>query len=281
MLSPTANLLNAAQRGGYAIGAFNVYNLEGVRAVVEAAEAAASPAMLQLHPGSLKAGGAVLIALCLSAAQAANVPMSVQLDHSSTTTAIQHALDAGVRSVMVDGSHLPYIENIAFTQSTTALAHTHGAFVEAELGRISGTEDGLTVEAYQSLLTNPNQAAAFVATTQADALAVCIGNVHGHYSHPPQLDLPRLEAIRVAVAVPLVLHGASGLPDAQVRSTIERGVCKLNVNTELRAAYLATLRTHLQQTPSLELVPLMDAAITAMRAVVAEKLTLFGSVGRA
>src|SRR6266508_3713189 len=136
MLTSTTELLRAAMAGGYAIGAFNVYNLEGVRAVIRAAETHRSPVMLQLHPGALQHGGQPLVALCLAAAQATTVPAMVHLDHSTSVAAIQEALAAGVTSVMADGSHLSYDDNVAFTQAIVAMAHMHQAVVEAELGRL-------------------------------------------------------------------------------------------------------------------------------------------------
>jgi len=145
MLTSTTELLQAAVAGEYAIGAFNVYNLEGVRAVVSAAEAHRSPVILQLHPGALQHGGQPLVALCLAAAQGASVPITVHLDHSTSSAAIHEALEAGVTSVMADGSHLPYQENVAFTRTMVVMAHRCQAAVEAELGRLTGTEDGLTV----------------------------------------------------------------------------------------------------------------------------------------
>jgi tagatose 1,6-diphosphate aldolase GatY/KbaY len=281
MLTSTITLLQNAQREGYAIGAFNVYNLEGVKAVVAAAEAESSPAMLQIHPGALKHGGLSLVALCLTAAREAKIPLSVHLDHSASVNDIETALQAGLVSIMADGSHLGYDENLAFTRQMAALVHQHNGMVEAELGRLTGTEDNLTVPEYESKLTDPFQAAEFVAQTQIDALAVCIGNVHGRYNRPPQLDFHRLEAIQQKVSVPLVLHGASGLPEAMVRQSMELGVCKFNVNTEIRRAYLTTLQERLSATDLPDLVSLMNEAISAMQAVVAAKLRLFGSVGKA
>lgn len=281
MLFPTSALLRHAQAEGYAIGAFNVYNLEGVRAVVATAQTADSPVMLQVHPAALTFGGAPLIALCQAAAQAASVPVAVHLDHSSDAEAIEQALAAGVSSIMADGSHLDYEANVAFTCAMAERAHAMGAAVEAELGRLSGTEDGLTVAEYEAKLTDPQQASAFLAATGADMLAVCIGNVHGHYRSSPQLDFERLAAIGRAVEVPLVLHGASGLPSEQVRRAIEMGICKLNVNTEVREAYVAALRQALDAPKPPDLVALMQQAVAAMQAVVAEKLAQFGSVGRA
>ncbi len=281
MLTSTLDMLHAARAGGYAIGGFNVYNLEGARAVVAAAEAERSPAMLQIHPSALAHGGAPLIALCMEAARAASVPFAVHLDHSSVADAIRAALDAGVASIMADGSHLPYEQNLAFTAAMADLAHACGAAVEAELGRLAGSEDGLSVPEYQAKLTDPDQAADFVARAGVDTLAVCIGNVHGHYRGEPALDFARLERLRWTVPIPLVLHGASGLPAPMVRRAIELGVCKLNVNTEVRDAYLAALVDGVSVDERLDLLDLMRATTDAMRAVVAAKLRLFGSAGKA
>lgn len=281
MITTTQELLRVAQAGGYAVGAFNVYNLEGVKAVIAAAESECSPVMLQIHPGALKYGGPPLVALCLSAAEHARVPAAVHLDHSSSPKAIGNALDAGLPSVMADGSHLSYAENVAFTRQMTELAHARGAAVEAELGRISGTEDGLTVAEFEARFTDPEQAADFVSQTGVDALAVCIGNVHGHYYREPALDFARLAAVRAAVDVPLVLHGASGLPEQMVRDSIALGITKINVNTELRDAFIGALRGRLAQPGSPDLVELLDGGVAAMQAVVAGKLRQFGSTGRA
>jgi tagatose 1,6-diphosphate aldolase GatY/KbaY len=281
MLTSTTTLLHAATAGGYAIGAFNIYNLEGARAVVHAAETLRSPAMLQLLPSALQHGGQPLVALCLAAAQHASVPMAVHLDHSTSAAAITDALAAGMHSVMADGSHLPYAENVAFTRDIVAAAHARQATVEAELGRLTGTEDGLTVPEYEAKFTDPAQALDFVTQTGIDALAVCIGNVHGRYRSEPRLDFARLQAIQQAVAIPLVLHGASGLPEAMVQRSIALGVCKFNVNTEVREAYMTTLAERLTAPRPPDVLEVMQAAEAAMSAVVAEKLRLFGSAGTA
>ncbi len=289
MLTSTLDLLRAAREGEYAIGAFNVYNLEGVRAVVAAAESERSPAILQLHPsamlragpGSSTHGGRPLIALCLAAAQEASVPMSVHLDHSASADDIRAALDMGITSIMADGSEREYEENVSFTREMAALVHRHGGAVEAELGRLTGTEDDLTVPENLAKLTDPAEASDFVSRVVVDALAVCIGNAHGRYRVEPKLDFSRLEAISKAVSVPLVLHGASGLPEATVRRSIELGVCKLNVNTEVRQAYIDSLKRSLSSPSPPDLVQLMQAAIEAMREVVASKLRLFNSAGKA
>jgi tagatose 1,6-diphosphate aldolase GatY/KbaY len=280
MLVNASNLLNAAGEGSYAIGAFNVYNLEGVLAVINAAESEYSPVMLQLHPGSLDHGGKPLVSLCLTAASEARVPVAVHLDHSSKSDDIRFALYAGLASVMADGSALGYRENIEFTRAMAEMAHQAGATVEAELGRLSGAEDGMAVAERDSRMTDPGKAHEFVTETGIDSLAVCIGNVHGNYHGEPRIDFGRLQKIRSAVAVPLVLHGASGLSPELIHRSIEIGIAKFNVNTELRSAYIGTLREQLSASKAPELVDLMNSAIKAMQAVVQQKLQLFRSSGK-
>ncbi|KAG7646740.1 6-phosphogluconate dehydrogenase NADP-binding [Arabidopsis thaliana x Arabidopsis arenosa] len=216
----TKELLLNAEKGGYAVGAFNVYNLEGIEAVVAAAEEENSPAILQVHPGAFKQGGIPLVSCCISAAEQARVPISVHFDHGTTKHELLEALELGLDSVMVDGSHLSFTENLSYTKSITELARSKNIMVEAELGRLSGTEDGLTVEDYEAKLTNVNQAQEFM-ETGIDALAVCIGNVHGKYpkSGPNlKLDLLKeLHALSSKKGVFLVLHGASGLSENLIK----------------------------------------------------------------
>ncbi|PSB18355.1 ketose-bisphosphate aldolase [Phormidesmis priestleyi ULC007] len=281
MLSSTRELLETAQRNIYAIGAFNVYNLEGVKAVIGAAEAEQSPAMLQLHPSALVYGGFPLVSLCLEAARSSTMPIAVHLDHSTSADDIRMALDSGMLSIMADGSHLPYEQNVTFTKEMTQWAHEKGAIVEAEIGRISGTEDGLSVAEKEAKMTDPDQAVEFIKATKVDALAVTIGNVHGEYKSAPRLDFARLEKIRHLVDVPLVLHGASGLPESMINRSIELGVCKFNVNTEVRQAYMETLQQGLCSSSLKDLLDSMAATIEAMQSVVVEKLRLFGSSGKA
>lgn len=281
MLITTAQLLQQARKGGYAVGAFNIYHLSGVQAVIGAAQELESPVILQLLPKAVELGGTPLIALCLEAGRSASVPVAVHLDHCASEKTIRAALAAGISSVMADGSHLPYDENLAFTRKMTDLARSQGRSVEAELGRLSGTEDGLTVAAYQARLTDPDQAADFVEKTGIDALAVCIGNVHGTYPGQPNLDFGRLEAIRKRVSIPLVLHGTSGLPDEMIKRSIELGVSKFNINTELRTACVEAAQAYLNGTGNPELVGLMGAEVEAMKAPVNVKMKLFGSEEKA
>nr|XP_011464487.1 PREDICTED: uncharacterized protein LOC101292421 [Fragaria vesca subsp. vesca] len=276
----TKELLLNAEKGGYAVGAFNVYNLEGVEAVVSAAEEQQSPAILQIHPGALKQGGRPLIACCISAAEQASVPITVHFDHGTSKQDLVTALELGFNSVMVDGSHLSFRENVSYTKFISLLAHSKGLLVEAELGRLSGTEDDLTVEDYEARLTDVKQAQEFIDETGIDALAVCIGNVHGKYpaSGPNlRLDLLKdLHALSSKKGVFLVLHGASGVPEELVKRCIELGVRKFNVNTEVRKAYMDSLNN-----PKKDLVHVMESAKQAMKAVIAEKMILFGSAGKA
>ncbi|KAI5562112.1 hypothetical protein BDE02_15G033100 [Populus trichocarpa] len=279
-LSSTKELLLNAERGGYAVGAFNVYNMEGAEAVVAAAEEENSPAILQIHPSALKQGGIPLVACCVSAAEQANVPITVHFDHGTSKQELVEALDLGFDSLMVDGSHLSLKDNIAYTKYISLLAHSKNMLVEAELGRLSGTEDDLTVEDYEARLTDVNQAEEFIDETGIDALAVCIGNVHGKYpaSGPNlRLDLLKdLHALSSKKGVFLVLHGASGLSEELIKASIQRGVTKFNVNTEVRNAYMNSLSN-----PKKDLVHVMASAKEAMKAVVAEKMRLFGSSGKA
>ena len=277
MLTSLIETLSRASVNNFAIGAFNVYNLEGVTAVVKGAEALLSPAILQLHPGAIEYGGLALISLCRFAAKESGVPIGVQLDHATSREEILTAISTGFTSVMADGSSLPLEENIRFTKEMTRLAHGHNLGIEGELGRLSGSEDGLKTDDHEMRYTDPAQATTFVERTGVDALAVCIGNVHGNYRGNPQLDFVRLAQIQKAVSVPLVLHGASGLPDPEIREATDLGVRKFNVNTELREAYLATIREKL----SSDLLDLMRTASSAMQAVVESKLRLFGSAGTA
>lgn len=282
MLTSTTDLLELAESGQYAIGGFNIYNLEGVNAVVQAAQEVNSPALLQIHPAALwHGGGKGLIVLCLQAAKSATVPIGVHLDHSTSIHDMLMALDAGIPSVMADGSDLAYDSNVAMVRSVVSNAKSFGAVVEGELGRISGSEDGLTVESIDARMTDPAEAQDFVEQTGIGLLAVCIGNIHGKYPFPPKLDFDRLRAIRDAVNVPLVLHGASGLSEDLIKRCIELGIRKFNINTEVRQAYLRAIQQAIHADPKIDLVPLMTHAQDAMKAVIIEKMTLLESVGKA
>lgn len=277
----TRNLLKVAREHHFAVGAFNIYNLEGATAVIRAAEALGSPVILQLLPAALSIGGSPLIALCDELAIKSTVPVAVHLDHCSNEETIRFALDHDLHSIMADGSDLDFAENIAFTRRICSLVAEKGGSVEAELGKLSGNEDGITVADREARLTSPEDARSFVEQVGVSALAVCIGNVHGQYSSRPQLDFERLRAISEAVSIPLVLHGTSGLPDEMITQAISLGVCKFNVNTEVRTKYLETMARSFANSSTIELVPLMKEVISAMMEPVQAKIKLFCSANKA
>lgn len=280
MLAETLELVLHAQAYGYAVGAFNIYNLEGALAVRQAAEAQKSPAIIQIHPRALVFGGRGLISLCLGVADEASVPLGVHLDHCDSPEIISFALTAGIRSIMADGSKLPYEGNLAFTREMTHKAHQQGADVEAELGRISGSEDGISQAAWDAKMTDPIQAEEFIRETNVDMFAVCIGNVHGPYPGEPGLDFYRLREIREKVELPLVLHGTSGLPDPLIQKSIQSGICKFNVNTELRRVYISAAQRTLSDPSNGELLDLMEGVVKAMQEVVMGKMVQFKSTHR-
>jgi tagatose 1,6-diphosphate aldolase GatY/KbaY len=281
MLINTGELLNHARLNKFAVGAFNIYNLEGALAVISAAEEMDSPVILQLLPSALDIGGSGLIALSLGLAQKSLVPVAVHLDHCSSIERIEFAIASGLTSIMADGSVFDYQENINFTRAVVKKSVLVDGTVEAELGKLSGEEDGLSIADREAQLTDPDQAADFVDRTGISALAVCIGNVHGKYHRPPELDFSLLAAIAKQVSIPLVLHGTSGLPDAMIEQAIRHGVCKFNVNTEIRSAYLNALSKNFATDAKVELVSLMQESIEAMKEPIQSKIKLFCSVNKA
>lgn len=260
--------LTTAYENGRALPGFVAYNLETVQGIVAAAEANPEhPVLIQAGAGPFKhAGREPLMRLALDAAAASSASLGVHLDHSRDLDEITACLKAGYTSVMVDGSHLPFAENIALTREAVRRARDHGAWVEAELGALAGDEDVSTnATATATAMTDPAQAAEFVAETAVDALAVAVGNVHGFTADPVRLDLNRLSAIHTAVPVPLVLHGASGLPEDQLLGSLTRGVAKINVNAELRRAYLQAVSAQLPTAlPGSDVVSLWSAGRDAV-----------------
>ncbi|MFJ2172367.1 ketose-bisphosphate aldolase [Streptomyces sp. NPDC087851] len=243
MLLRGTEALTAAAREGTAIPGFVAYNLETVQGIVAAAETSGRPILLQAGASAFRhTGRTALMNLALDAARRSTAALGVHLDHSRDLDEVAACVDAGYTSVMVDGSHLPFAENVALTREAVRRAHDAGVWVEAELGALAGDEDVSTgATAAGGSMTDPEQAAEFTAATGVDALAVAVGNVHGFTADPVRLDLDRLERIHALVPVPLVLHGASGLPGEQLLGAVRRGVAKVNVNAELRRAYLAAV----------------------------------------
>ena len=242
-------LLLDAQRHGYAVGAFNVENMEMIQAVIAAAQAERAPVLLQTTPGTLKyAGTALFSAMARAQAEKADVPVALHLDHGDDFDLCARAAADGYTSLMIDGSKLPIEENIVLSRRVVEMAAAcpgHPA-VEAELGKLGGKEDDLEVKPGDDLYTDPEEAARFVAETGIDSLAVAIGTAHGFYKGKPKLAFDRLARLRDAVSIPLVLHGSSGVPDEDVQRAITLGVCKVNFATELRVAYTQAVRECLQ-----------------------------------
>lgn len=245
-------LLKDAQAHGYAVGAFNVENMEMMQAVVAAAEAESAPLMLQTTPSTLRyAGPAVFAAMAQAIAGGVRVPVAIHLDHGDSFELCRQAAWDGYTSVMIDGSRLPLEENIALVRRVVQMAGDvpRQPAVEAELGRLGGKEDSLEVK--EDVYTDPGEASRFAEETGIDSLAVAIGTAHGFYKGAPKLDFERLAQLRDAVSVPLVLHGSSGVPDEDVRRAVSLGVCKVNFATELRAAYTEAARQSLSGDPAL------------------------------
>ena len=269
MMLHGTDALKQAAATGHALPGFVAYNLETVQGITAAAEAAGRPVLIQAGAGPFKhAGREALMRLALDAAEdSPTARLGVHLDHSRDLDEITVCLEAGYTSVMVDGSHLPFAENIALTKEAVRRARHHGAWVEAELGALPGDEDISTdAVATDTAMTDPAQAAEFAAATGVDALAVAVGNVHGFTKHPVRLDLDRLAAIHEAVPVPLVLHGASGLPVEELHGALARGVAKVNVNAELRRAYLDAVRANLPSAlPGSDVVSVWSAGRDAVR----------------
>eukprot|EP00602_Paraphysomonas_sp_CaronLab_P010119 CAMPEP_0185029606 /NCGR_PEP_ID=MMETSP1103-20130426/16007_1 /TAXON_ID=36769 /ORGANISM="Paraphysomonas bandaiensis, Strain Caron Lab Isolate" /LENGTH=796 /DNA_ID=CAMNT_0027564415 /DNA_START=137 /DNA_END=2527 /DNA_ORIENTATION=+ len=286
----TVRLLSEVRDQKKAVAAFNVYNLEGAKAVIDAAEELSAPVILQVHPASLKFGGLPFLRLLAGFRELASVPVAIHFDHATDESQIISALDmrAGNRnafdSVLIDGSRLTYEENAVWTAKMTELAHSRGIAVEAELGQLAGEEDGLSVPEVQARMTDPALVAGFLSHTKVDMLAVTIGNVHGRYSRPPALDFPRLSRIRAVIECNapdtlLVLHGASGLPPGQVIRSIQQGrVCKFNVNTDLRVAAMDYVRDSVMQDDDIDVLPLMRGTYECMMQVAKMKIQLFRSV---
>jgi fructose-bisphosphate aldolase class II len=296
-LADAQEVLEAARAGGYAVAAFNVNNLEFVQAVVAAAEEERAPVFVAMSEGALAYGGDALARLALDIIDGAAAPLALHLDHGSSLDAARQAVRLGFNSVMVDGSKLPYEENVALVRAAVDEFGPRGVPVEGELGHVAHGHD-------RGTFTEPGEAAAFVDATGVGSLAVAVGTSHGAYKFEgdPFIDVPRLEAIAAATPVPLVLHGASavyedvvraveeaggrlgkarGLSDELLGRAIGHGVAKVNVDTDLRLAFLAAVRQYLNDNPSaLDPRKVLGAGRDAVREMARRKIRACGG-GRA
>jgi fructose-bisphosphate aldolase class II len=305
MLVTNKDLMIPARKKGYAIGAFNVQNLESMLAVAEAAVEEKSPTIMQITPSVIKYAGLAYISnLVKTAAQLAPVPIAMHLDHGDSFDTAVKCVNAGFTSVMIDGSFLSFEDNVAVTKRVVSVAHPKGVSVEAELGKLAGVEER-SVEEKDAMLTDPEAAVEFVEKTGVDTLAVAIGTSHGAYKFKSEakLDLKRLAIISEKIGIPLVLHGASsvpqdivgkankygaeltgakGIPEDQYRKAIPLGIAKINIDTDLRLAFTATVREVLTNSPkNFDPRKILGPAKDAMKEVAKGKMRLFGSSGKA
>lgn len=273
-------LLNA-QKGGYAVGAFNAENMEMVKAIIAAAQELSAPVMIQTTPSTIRYGTLDTYAAIVAAeAKKATVPVCLHLDHGDSFELAMQAIKAGYTSVMIDGSKEPLEGNIAVTKKVADAAKAVGIPVEAELGKVGGKEDDLVAEADTN--TDPAEAKEFVEKTDVDSLAVAIGTAHGFYKGTPVLDKERLSQVRAVVDIPLVLHGASGLTDEEVRDCVSRGICKVNFATELRAAYTAAVKKLLEEKPeTFDPKALGKVGMAAVTELVKGRMKVCGCDGKA
>ena len=287
MYVTTKEMLRAAQAGKYAIGAFNCENMEMAMAIVAAAEAQRAPVMLQTTPSTVSyAGLDMFYANVRALAERAGVPVALHLDHGSSYELAINAIAKGYSSVMIDGSHESFEDNIALSRRVVEQAKAKDIPVEAELGKVGGKEDDLDGGSGNGY-TDPTDAVEFVKATGVDSLAVAIGTAHGVYVGTPVLDVARLAEIRKAleaagVSIPLVLHGASGLTDESVRECIAEGICKVNFATELRQAYTAGVREVLTKDPDVyDPKKYGKVAMAKVQALVEDRIKVCGSNGKA
>jgi fructose-bisphosphate aldolase class II len=306
VLATNKELMAAARQGKYAVGAFNINNLEFLQAITGAAEELGSPAIIALSEGAIKyAGFRNIVSMVRLIAEEKKVPISLHLDHGKDMDIIAKCIEGGFTSVMIDGSALPFEENIAVTAKVVEMARPKGVSVEGELGKLAGIEDNVSVAERDAMLTDPAQAEDFVKRTGVDALAIAVGTSHGAYKFKgdANLALDRISEIASRVKALLVLHGASGVkqenvdlankfgaaikgakgvPDTAIVEAIRRGISKVNIDTDMRIAFTAYVRKALSEKPE-EIDPrkVLGPGRDAIAAVVREKVRLFGSEGKA
>lgn len=270
-------ILLDAQKRAYGVGYFNAVNLEMIRAYIEAAEELDSPIIIGTAEALLPiAPFEWIVPAMLDAARRARVPVAVHLDHTYHFNTLMQALRAGFGSIMYDGSRESHEDNLQHSAAIARIAHGMGVGLECELGSVSGLSDEAGHED-KMVYTEPSEAAAFLERTGADFLAVSIGTVHGVYKAEPHLDIPRLKQIRAAVDAPLVLHGGSGLSDADFQNTIAGGIAKINVFTDVILAAKRALAEH----PEASYNDGICLAREAMKEATVKKLRVFGSAGKA
>lgn len=305
MLVSLKKILTKAQKGKYAVPAFNINDLEILQAVIQAAKKMKSPVIIQASEGAIKYAGMKNLVDMVENVAEEKIPIAFHLDHGKDLRVIKKAIKSGFTSIMFDGSKLKYQKNLKLTKKVVGWARKKGISVEAELGAIAGVEDLVSVSEREAILTDPKQAKEFVAETGCDALAIAIGTSHGAYKFKktPKLDIKRLEEIKKSVKIPLVLHGASGVPQeliklikkcggeideakgnspTEIKRAIKNGVCKINIDTDLRLAFTAGVRCKLQKDKKVfDPRKILGEAKILIQKVAEDKIKLCGSQNKA
>ncbi|EPY2273244.1 tagatose bisphosphate family class II aldolase [Clostridium sporogenes] len=280
----TREMLKKAQSGAYAIPAFNIHNLETLQVVVETAAELKSPVIIAGTPSTISdyAGPDYIAAMAEVAAEKYDIPIAIHLDHFENVEEIKKDINIGFKSCMIDASKKPFEQNIKTVKEVVEYAHKYDVTVEAELGKLGGKEDDLVVSEKDAMYTNPDDAVEFVNRTGVDSLAVAIGTAHGLYKGEAKLDFDRLREIREKVSVPLVLHGASDVPDELVKKAISLGICKVNVATDLKIPFSDAVKNYFNENPEAnDPRKYMTPGKEAMREVVRHKIMVCGSNGQA
>lgn len=282
-LESMTNMLKKAQEGKYAVGQFNINNLEWTQAVLEATKENNAPVILGVSEGAMKyMGGFKVVSAMVNAlieTLGVTQPVALHLDHGSSFESCKEAIDAGFSSVMIDGSKLPIDENIAVTKQVVEYAHAKGVSVEAEVGCVGGNEDGVVGGVKYA---DANECKRIVDEAGIDALAAALGSVHGEYHGEPVLGFKEMEEIRDLTNMPLVLHGGSGIPEHQIKKSIELGHCKINVNTECQQAFTKRVREVLANDDKVyDPRKFLGPGKEAIKQVVTDKMIEFGSVNQA
>ncbi len=283
MLVSGMDILQKAHEGNYAVGAFNVSNLEMVQAVIAAAEEERSPVILQASQSAITYAGSEVLALIVrKMAEMATVPVALHLDHGTDWDVIMKCLRDGWTSIMYDGSKSSLEENIKVTKQVIDIAKPMGVSVEAELGKIGGVEDNVNISDREASMTDPEEAVLFYKQTGVDFLAIAIGNAHGVYKGKPELDFNRLETIKKALNIPVVLHGASGISEEDIKKAVSLGVNKINIDTDLRQAFQRAVHKFIAEKPdAYDPRKILGPGTEAIKEVVKTKIKIFGSNNKA
>ena len=283
----TKDMLKEAQKGRYGIGAFNANNMEIIQAIIETAEEEKAPVILQASQGAIKyAGLDMIVAMVKVLAEKAKIPVALHLDHGTDYYQNIKCLRAGFTSLMFDGSKLPFNENVTMTKKVVEMAHACSIPVEAELGQIGKMDDsdepGIALEKVKESMAVPEEAAKFVELTEIDFLAAAVGTIHGCRTPFAKLDISRIERIRELTGVPLVLHGASGVNDDEVRKGIAAGICKINIDTRIRMIFTIKMKEILDENPNqIDPRKILGPAKEAAKEIIRDRMRVFGCCGKA